>query len=100
MGPSWVEVPLASFLDLDRRAHATAWLAPLPPEPVEKDWDISVSPPEGRRVVRVIRSVFREPITVIDWEAIGKEICGDFVNVLTSEGTYLKAHEYALSMRV
>jgi len=49
----------------DRRAHARAWFAPLPPEPVAKEWERSVSPGEGRRGVRVIRSVFREPIIVI-----------------------------------
>lgn len=32
---------------------------------MEKDCDRKVSPGEGRRVVRVVRSVFREPIIVI-----------------------------------
>ena len=49
----------------ERRAHATAWLAPFPPGPVENDVAVSVSPPEGTRGVIVTRSVLREPITVI-----------------------------------
>lgn len=49
----------------ERRAHATAWLAPLPPEPVEKELAVSVSPGLGKRLVRVMRSVLREPMTVI-----------------------------------
>ena len=46
-------------------AQATAWLAPLPPQPVSYDEEMRVSPAAGMRDVRVIRSVFREPITVI-----------------------------------
>jgi len=38
-------------------------LAPLPPEPVSKDSEVSVSPGAGIREVRVIRSAFREPMT-------------------------------------
>ena len=50
---------------LERRAHATAWLAPLPPDPVAKDSDVKVSPAPGTRDVRVIRSLLSEPTTVI-----------------------------------
>ena len=50
---------------LERRAHATAWLAPLPPDPVAKDSDFKVSPASGTRDVRVIRSLLIEPTTVI-----------------------------------
>ena len=39
----------------ERRAHATAWLAPLPPEPVENEDAVNVSPPEGTRGVTVTR---------------------------------------------
>lgn len=46
-------------------AQATAWLAPLPPQPVAYDEVMRVSPAVGMRDVRVIRSVLREPITVI-----------------------------------
>jgi len=56
---------VVDFWTRDRRAHATAWLAPLPPEPVAKEWGRRVSPGLGRRDVRVMRSVFREPIMVI-----------------------------------
>ncbi len=56
---------VGAFWTRDRRAHATAWLAPLPPEPVAKDSERRVSPGLGRRDVRVMRSVFREPIMVI-----------------------------------
>jgi len=49
----------------DSRAQATAWFAPLPPKPVEKDSAVRVSPPTGMRGVRVTRSTFREPITDI-----------------------------------
>lgn len=51
--------------DDDRRAQATAWLQPLPPQPVEKEVALKVSPGRGRRGVRVMRSVLREPMTVI-----------------------------------
>ena len=43
-------------------AQATAWLAPFPPQPVLKDVAVRVSPARGRRGVRVVRSVFREPM--------------------------------------
>lgn len=49
----------------DRRAHATAWFAPLPPGDVVKEVEGRVSPGLGRRGVRVVRSVFREPIVRI-----------------------------------
>lgn len=51
--------------DDDRRAQATAWLQPLPPQPVEKEVALRVSPGRGRRGVRVMRSVLREPMMVI-----------------------------------
>ena len=46
-------------------AQATAWLAPLPPQPVSYDEEMRVSPAAGMRDVRVIRSVLSEPITVM-----------------------------------
>lgn len=49
----------------ESRAVATAWLAPFPPGPVEKEEAVKVSPPEGTRGVTVTRSTFREPIMVI-----------------------------------
>ena len=45
------------------RAQATAWLAPLPPKPVEKEFAVSVSPGSGIRGVRVMKSMLREPMT-------------------------------------
>jgi len=49
----------------DNRAQATAWFAPFPPNPVSKDVTRRVSPAEGTRGVRVMKSMFREPITAI-----------------------------------
>ena len=46
-------------------AQATAWLAPLPPQPVSYEEEMRVSPAAGTRDVRVIRSVLREPIMVM-----------------------------------
>lgn len=66
----------------ERRAHATAWLAPLPPEPVEKELAVRVSPGLGNRVVRVMRSVLREPMTtmvgmdIMDPDAANAIECG------------------------
>lgn len=64
----WLEVPLTLLGSdggegclRDARAQATAWLAPFPPQPVLKDVAVRVSPARGRRGVRVMRSVFREP---------------------------------------
>jgi hypothetical protein len=54
----------------ERRAQATAWLAPLPPEPVEKEDAVRVSPPDGTRGVTVTRSVLREPMMVMVLGAI------------------------------
>lgn len=51
--------------DRESRTHATAWLAPFPPGPVEKDVPVNVSPPAGTRGVMETRSVLREPIMVI-----------------------------------
>ena len=66
MSEEWGDLgELAIGLGEERRALATAWLAPLPPEPVEKEVAVKVSPPEGTRGVRVTRSVFREPMIVI-----------------------------------
>ena len=45
----------------EERAQATAWLAPFPPGPVEKEVAVRVSPACGMRGVMVTRSVFREP---------------------------------------
>jgi hypothetical protein len=45
----------------------------LPPEPVENDVAVKVSPPVGTRGVVVTRSVLREPIMVI--------VLGDMINV-------------------
>jgi hypothetical protein len=56
----------------ERRAQATAWLAPFPPDPVEKDEAVKVSPPDGTRGVTVTRSVLREPIMVMIFGAILK----------------------------
>lgn len=39
----------------DRRAHATAWLAPFPPEPDENEDAVNVSPPEGTRGVTITK---------------------------------------------
>lgn len=50
----------------ERRAHATAWLAPLPPGAVWKLLAVKVSPAAGIRGVTVMRSVLREPIIRID----------------------------------
>lgn len=49
----------------DKRQAATAWFAPFPPGAVENDFDVSVSPGCGKRLVTVTRSVFSEPTTVI-----------------------------------
>lgn len=57
-------------LGRERRAQATAWLAPLPPEPVEKEEAVKVSPPAGTRGVSVTRSVFREPMMEMVFDAI------------------------------
>lgn len=54
----------------ERRAQATAWLAPFPPGPVENEVAVRVSPPDGTRGVMVTRSVFREPMTEIVFCAI------------------------------
>jgi hypothetical protein len=43
----------------------THWFAPLPPEPVENEEAVKVSPPDGTRGVTVTRSVLREPIMVM-----------------------------------
>lgn len=64
------EEKLVVGLGRESRALATAWFAPLPPEPVEKEVAVKVSPPEGTRGVRVTRSVLREPIIVIVLDAI------------------------------
>lgn len=42
----------------------THWFAPFPPEPVENEEAVRVSPPDGTRGVTVTRSVLREPIMV------------------------------------
>jgi hypothetical protein len=52
-------------MDLERRAQATAWLAPLPPGFVVKECAVRVSPGAGKRGVRVVRSALREPTTRI-----------------------------------
>ena len=50
----------------ESRWQATNWLPPLPPGPVWKEVAVRVSPAWGRRGVTVMRSVFREPITMMD----------------------------------
>ena len=60
------------WFERESRTQATAWLAPLPPEPVENEEAVRVSPPVGTRGVVVTRSVFREPIIAIVF-------CGIFV---------------------
>ena len=50
----------------------THWFAPLPPEPVENEEAVKVSPPDGTRGVTVTRSVLREPMTVMIFGAILK----------------------------
>jgi hypothetical protein len=57
-------------LGRESRAHATAWLAPFPPGPVENEDAVRVSPPAGTRGVTVTRSVLSEPITVMVLAAI------------------------------
>lgn len=54
----------------ESREQATAWLAPLPPQPVSYDEEMRVSPAAGMRDVRVIRSVLREPMIVMFGSAI------------------------------
>jgi hypothetical protein len=62
---------MATFVPLEaRRAHATAWLAPLPPNPVEKEFEVRVSPGPGTRGVRVMKSMLREPITAMELEGM------------------------------
>ena len=56
----------------ERRAHATAWLAPFPPGPVVNEEPVRVSPPDGTRGVIVTRSMLREPIIVMILSAILK----------------------------
>jgi hypothetical protein len=48
----------------------THWFAPLPPEPVENEEAVKVSPPDGTRGVTVTRSVLREPMMVMILGAI------------------------------
>lgn len=48
------------------------WFAPFPPEPVEKEDAVRVSPPEGTRGVTVTRSVLRDPMMVMVLGAILK----------------------------
>lgn len=50
----------------------THWFAPFPPEPVENEEAVKVSPPEGTRGVTVTRSVLREPMMVMIFGAILK----------------------------
>ena len=50
----------------------THWFAPLPPEPVENEEAVKVSPPDGTRGVTVTRSVLREPMMVMIFGAILK----------------------------
>ena len=64
----------------ERRAHATAWLAPLPPEPVEKEDERRVSPAVGRRGVRVMRSMLREPMIVMEGGAMS--VYPDFLHIM------------------
>ena len=52
---------------------------------MSKDWDVSVSPAEGIRKVRVIKSALRDPITVISGCVIADDVVGmigDGSNVL------------------
>lgn len=49
-------------LGRERRPHATAWLAPLPPAWVLKEVDLRVSPGCGKRGVTETMSTFREPM--------------------------------------
>ena len=44
---------------------ATAWLAPLPPNPRSKESPKIVSPGFGKRPVKVVRSIFALPTTAI-----------------------------------
>jgi hypothetical protein len=60
-----VVVELREGLGRESRTQATAWFAPFPPEPVENEVAVRVSPPDGRRGVTVTRSVLREPIIVM-----------------------------------
>ena len=69
-------------LGRDNRTQATAWLAPLPPGPVENEVPVKVSPPEGTRVVTFTRSVFKLPIIVIILGAILGECEGSSVVML------------------
>jgi hypothetical protein len=46
------------------------WFAPFPPEPVEKEEAVRVSPPDGTRGVTVTRSALREPMMVMVLGAI------------------------------
>ena len=49
-----------------RRAHATAWLAPLPPGAVKKLCPVRVSPGAGSRGTRATKSMLMLPKTTID----------------------------------
>jgi hypothetical protein len=48
-----------------RRAHATAWLAPLPPGAVKKLCPVRVSPGEGSRGTRATKSMLMLPKTTM-----------------------------------
>lgn len=54
----------------DSFAQATAWLPPLPPEPILNEFACRVSPPSGIRDVYVVRSALREPMMAI----VGREV--------------------------
>jgi len=67
----------------ESRAQATAWFAPFPPKPVSKDVTRRVSPAEGMRGVRVMKSMFREPITAIVLGLVrGDMVDGSFFGAL------------------
>lgn len=54
-----------AFWERESFAHATAWLAPLPPLLIWNEFADSVSPAFGTRVVKVVRSTFNDPMMVI-----------------------------------
>lgn len=63
-----------AFLERESLAHATAWLAPFPPEFTLKEEAERVSPAWGTRGVKVVRSTLSEPIMVMIGGEFGEVI--------------------------
>src|SRR6476661_5132766 len=59
-----------------QRLAATAWFAPLPPNPRWKSFPKMVSPGRGKRSVKVVRSILALPTTAI-WGCFINPPCVD-----------------------